>query len=283
MTDKGTYRIRAMSRGELEIAVHWAAAEGWNPGRGDAGIFFATDPLGFLTGVLDQAPIATISAVRYGIGFGFIGFYIVDKKWRGQGYGMLLWRAAMARLADVACIGLDGVLQEEASYRRSGFVTSHRNRRYGGRPPKFVGAKHVVDARDVAFRLILDFDRRMFPAPRDGFLAQWIGAPGHRALAVAGATGLAGFGVARPSTDGFKIGPLYATDRATAESLLRALCDGMGDGPAFLDVPEVNAEAVRLAESLGWTPAFETVRMYRGPAPAIDLERLYGVTTFELG
>ena len=42
-------------------------------------------------------------------------------------------------------------------------------------------------------------------------------------------------------------------------------------------------EAVALAEGRGLAPAFETARMYTGPAPAIDLPWLYGVTTFELG
>ena len=28
---------------------------------------------------------------------------------------------------------------------------------------------------------------------------------------------------------------------------------------------------------------FETARMYAGPAPACELSRLYGITTFELG
>jgi hypothetical protein len=31
------------------------------------------------------------------------------------------------------------------------------------------------------------------------------------------------------------------------------------------------------------TPVFSTRRMYRGPAPVLDLERVYGVTTLELG
>jgi len=30
-------------------------------------------------------------------------------------------------------------------------------------------------------------------------------------------------------------------------------------------------------------PVFETARMYTGPDPAIDLAKLFGVTTFELG
>ncbi len=283
MTDMGPYCLRAMSRSEIDIAVRWAESEGWNPGRADADIFFATDPCGFLAGVLGDAPIATVSAVRYGGAFGFIGFYIVDKGRRGQGYGMTLWRGAMARLGGIACVGLDGVLQEEASYRRSGFVTAYRNRRYGGAPLRAGAGGPTVDARTVPFRLIADLDRRMFPAPRDGFLARWITAPGHCARAVVADKGLTALGVARPCAQGFKIGPLYAADRETAVQLVEALCDEMGEGPAFLDVPEVNAEAVALAESFGWSAAFETVRMYRGAEPTLDLPRLYGVTTFELG
>jgi hypothetical protein len=33
----------------------------------------------------------------------------------------------------------------------------------------------------------------------------------------------------------------------------------------------------------GMSQAFATARMYTGPAPAIDLGRVFGVTTFELG
>ena len=54
-------------------------------------------------------------------------------------------------------------------------------------------------------------------------------------------------------------------------------------GEVFLDVPAVNREAVALAESLGLAPVFETARMYTGAIPPLRLERVFGVTTFELG
>jgi hypothetical protein len=31
------------------------------------------------------------------------------------------------------------------------------------------------------------------------------------------------------------------------------------------------------------TPMFETARMYRGRAPDLPLDRIFGITTFELG
>ncbi len=57
------YKIRVMTRKELDIAIEWAALEGWNPGINDADCFFATDPKGFFIGLLDSKPIACFSAV----------------------------------------------------------------------------------------------------------------------------------------------------------------------------------------------------------------------------
>jgi len=278
--------IRAMSRGDLDTVVGWAAHEGWNPGLGDAALFHGADPLGFLAGCLDGAPVAAISAIRYGQAYGFIGFYIVAPPWRGCGHGIRVWRAGMARLADLPVVGLDGVLAEEATYGTAGFRTAYRNRRYGGRPPGGIGGSGpvtLVDARTLPLRPLIELDRRMFPGPRAGFLAQWIAAPGHVALAAIDAGEATALGVIRPCQRGAKIGPLYARDAATAESLVRALCAAVAADEVYLDVPAVNRAAVALAERLGWTVGFETARMYRGPAPAIDLDRLYGVATFELG
>jgi ribosomal protein S18 acetylase RimI-like enzyme len=50
-----------------------------------------------------------------------------------------------------------------------------------------------------------------------------------------------------------------------------------------LDVPQTNAAAVALAERHGMTSVFETARMYTKGAPAIAIDRVFGVTSFELG
>jgi hypothetical protein len=79
------YETRRMHRDQLDTAVEWAAAEGWNPGLYDADAFFATDPTGFFVGLLDSQPAASISVVKYSEAFAFVGFYIVRPDLRGQG------------------------------------------------------------------------------------------------------------------------------------------------------------------------------------------------------
>ena len=53
--------------------------------------------------------------------------------------------------------------------------------------------------------------------------------------------------------------------------------------PVFLDVPECSREGMALAERHGMTASFPTARMYRGPAPRIDLARQYALTALEIG
>jgi hypothetical protein len=66
--------------------------------------------------------------------------------------------------------------------------------------------------------------------------------------------------------------------------LYAALCSRVPNGePVYLDVPLPNAEAVALAEGHGMHGVFETARMYTGAAPACELDRVFGVTSFELG
>ena len=123
----------------------------------------------------------------------------------------------------------------------------------------------------------------MFPAVRPAFLRAWLNAPGHVGRALLRDGRLAAWGVIRPCRAGFKISPLVADDRAGAEGVFGALVAAAGGGEIFLDVPEPNHNAVALARSHGLTPVFETARMYTGPTRPIRLDRVFGVTSLELG
>jgi len=76
---------------------------------------------------------------------------------------------------------------------------------------------------------------------------------------------------------------LFADDEAIAESLFAAMASRASAEPIFLDLPETNPAALALARRHGMQPVFQTVRMYSGEAPQVPLDRVYGVTTFELG
>ncbi len=294
------YLIRRMERAELDFALGLAAAEGWNPGLGDAEAFWQADPRGYYLGLLDGRPAATISAVAYGDGggapaLGFIGLYIVVPELRGRGYGLRLWDHAVGVLDALGTpvIGLDAVLAQQDTYRRCGFALALRNCRYegffagAGGIPSDMPLEGVLPLAQFPLEDVLAYDRLGFPARRAAFLKAWLATPGHTALGFARGGSLAGYGVIRPCGVGSKIGPLFADDDEAAHALFHGLCASptvaAKGGPVYLDVPMAHAGAVRLAESHGMRPVFETGRMYRGPAPEFDLGRVFGITSFELG
>jgi hypothetical protein len=275
--------IRTMRPDEIAIAVNWAAAEGWNPGFADDACFAVADREGFFIGELDGAPAATVSCVNYGESFAFLGLYIVREDLRGRGYGLRIWNVAVAH-AGSRVIGLDGVAAQQHNYRRSGFELAYANIRYGGTVAALDGPQAgVIALTKLPLATVEAYDATVFPGPRAAFLRAWIGSRGHVGCALVRDGGLAGWGVIRPCRNGRKIGPLVGHDRATAEVVLSALLASGGGGEIFLDVPSINHEAVALAQDFGLAPVFETARMYTGVIPPLRLERIFGVTTFELG
>lgn len=282
--------IRNMLRPELDELVGWAAREGWNPGLHDAALFWATDPEAYIAADLDGELIGGGAITSYNGEFGFMGFFIVRPEFRGRGLGNLIWHARrdrlLARLHPGAAIGMDGVFAMQDYYAKGGFVFSHRNLRFQKEitePPETSIGDAVVPLAEFSFEAVQAYDRTCFPAPRKTFLHGWIGQPDALALGCRREGRLAGFGVVRRCLEGCKIGPLFADDASAAEALFAELAGFAVGGPLFLDAPENNPAAMALVQRHGMAEVFGCARMYLGPVPAVAQDRVFGVTTFELG
>ncbi len=274
--------IRTLTLPEVQTLIDWARREGWNPGRDDAAPMHAADPDGFIGCFVESAMVAGISAVRYGEDFGFIGLYICHPEHRGNGYGRLVWNAAMAHL-DGRIIGLDGVPEQQDNYARMGFSPVYRTVRWSGLAP--AGLSRGADIRDVSagdLAGIEAFDSRYFPAPRKPFLDLWLQPP--RVSVVAEREDrIEGYAVLRDCADGAKIGPLFATSEALAEEILAACLSARAGSTVYLDVPDHQGSFADLLKGLDFRPGFTTARMYRGETPATSLAGVFAVTTLELG
>jgi hypothetical protein len=142
-----------------------------------------------------------------------------------------------------------------------------------------------MNARDVPFAQLLAYDSACFSTARSRFLAGWIAQPQALALALADVRNaqIRGYGVLRRCRTGYKIGPLFADNAQIASELFDGLVATVAGEVVTFDVPEVNAAAVALAERNGMVSTFETARMYTRATPAIPVQRVFGVSSFELG
>lgn len=278
---QGDFKIRVMTQKDLDFAIEWAAKEGWNPGLYDAEPFYKADPNGYLIGELNGEPIGCVSAVAYDDKFGFIGFYIVKPEYRGKKYGLILGFKAIKGLGD-RNIGLDGVFNKQNQYNQMGFEFAYRNVRYegvAGNNP----SHQTIDLRTLPFEVVLKYDNKMFPSNRPDFLKAWINQPKSFALGITKNNVLSGYSVIRKCRVGYKIGPLFADNETIAIDLFNDITSKVSGEKIYLDVPEINNSAVKLAENNNMKIVFGTARMYTKTPPELPLDSIYGVTTFELG
>jgi hypothetical protein len=278
------FSIRRMKRAEIDIAIDWAEAEGWNPGIHDSDCFYAADPNGYLVGFLDKEPVAMVSAVAYGHSYGFMGFYIVKPEVRNRTYGVQLWDEGLRYLGN-RCIGLDSVRPDLVSHKKPEFKPAYTNYRFKWiKSQRWAVAPEVIELSKLPFSSVTAYDRKVFGFSRETFLKCWITLPGTTALGIVENGKLSACAVIRECREGFKIGPLFANNAEYARALFEALTADVKMGlQIYLDVPERNPEAVMIAQSYGMTEAFRTTRMYNREEPIFPLDKWFGVTSFELG
>ena len=276
-------RNRAMTRAELDVALDWAAAEGWNPGLDDADAFWTSDPGGFFVAEADGAPVAAISVVNHSDTFAFLGLYLCLPSHRGRGIGLGLWHHALAHAGD-RTVGLDGVEAQQANYEASGFARAGETTRLVGRieaaPP--VG---LAMARPPDVPALVSLEAAASGTPKPAYLRGWFTGAATRTTFVLRRGGrIAGCATVRRCRTGAKVGPLIAGWMDDALSLVAAATRWAGTD-VVIDVPGRSLGFGPALTSHGFAEGFRTVRMYRGPAPSAPSGGpiLFGVASLELG
>lgn len=277
MEMKSGYNIKPIKKDQLPVVLDWAAEQGWKPNALDVSTYYNADPEGFLIGELDGVPIGCISAVRFTNDFGFIAFYITCREFRGQGYGIKLWHAAMDYLGRRS-VGLDSVLEQRHNYEKAGLKAANRILRFAGKGiPSFTPSCRLVNIKDRDFAELAGYERKIFPGSRSEFLQGLIGMPDSFGLAAINKNQVIGLGLMRFCGDGFKIGPLFADNIDAAGEVMHGLACHSGGNVYFLDAPQDNNQAVLLAKRHELYQVSEVIRMYSGKPPEINMSKVFGI------
>jgi GNAT superfamily N-acetyltransferase len=281
------HTLTTMRFDEIELLASWAKAEGWNPGGSDIVIAHRIDPEAFIALRDGDELVGGGTVFRVSPAFGFMGLFIVRSDRRGAGLGRALWHyrrdRLLARLQPSATIGMDGVLNMVPFYTDGGFRLAHRDMRfegiaYGEADPDV----SAVTTNDFAAIMAMDAD--LLGTARPDFLSAWLNAPGvHAAVLRSDARPVVALGVMRPALVGYKFGPVLADSPELARRMVTHLLSKANGLKVQLDVPEPNAAGQKMAESLGLQPVFSCARMYHGPMPKVNVQHIFGVTSFEFG
>jgi predicted acetyltransferase len=272
-----------MTKTEFKTAVDWANTEGWIPGVHDLDSFYETDPTGFYAARVDGEIVGTFSVVKYSKDYAFAGFFIVRPDWRGKGVGLAIQHYIDTHFASYN-VGIDGVLAMQEKYSRAGYKWIYGNERYAGtaKAGESDNKCQLITLGD--FDRIVEFDAKFFPTERRNFLKLWLTQKDATTLLTNDDAGnISGYGVVRKCFQGNRVGPLFAETPETAKRLFDSLAASVAGQEIFIDVPTVNPSAMQLVLTQGMKPVFTTARMYTKYAPNLPLDKIYGVTSLELG
>jgi GNAT superfamily N-acetyltransferase len=280
--------VRKMLKEDLKQVIGWAIKEGWNPGLYEVDALYAADPSGYHLLEIDSKPVASLAGVRYSSKLAFLGLYIVKPELRGLGYGKLLWDIVMGNLKDCSAIGLNGVSDQIKQYQKEGFSVSHANTRWRGNLFNAHNFWKMPDNVSLykphSLTPLIDYDARLFPAPRAEFLSKWLTMPHSHVLSAVKDGELCGYGVISKANDGYKIAPLVADNQETARQIYIALCRCVGQKElVHIDTPANNPEASLLMKQFGLEQTFDTFRMYKGQMTPVEEQKWFGLTSLEIG
>lgn len=274
--------VARASLDDWSVISGWAGDEGWNPGLSDAPSFFAQDPEGFFIGRIDGQPVSAVSVVTYDADYAFLGFYLVRPDLRGRGHGLATWKTALAHMRrpdrrSGRCGGAAGQLPQVRLRTRPPHRPVHRNRAAWNRRHRGAARRSGRLRVDRGVRQCLLPGR---PPPLPGTVAHRSRPPHLRPRRRRPPHRLRG-DPARPRPPAR--GPAVRRHRRGCPRPPAGAGRRRSRGRGRHRHPRVERAGRRPRRGVRPHPSFETARMYTGPVRPFSGERVYGVTTLELG
>ncbi len=236
-----TFEVRGAVPGDLKVVNRLSILHNWHFGQYDLSCAHAFDPSGFFVGELDGQVIGHVNAVKYPGHSAFIGIYIVQKEFRGRGYGKKIWDTAWGSLDHSCTVGLDAAPSMVSKYESYGFRAVWKSsvaqlnfekiikNLAGTEVPSGVSIKSI---RTIDFDKLVEYDASVFGAPRRELLEKWINIPGSLGWGAVDESGnVFGYTTIRRTFNdmgtefGLSMAPLYANNDSIVKCLLKVAAE----------------------------------------------------------
>jgi GNAT superfamily N-acetyltransferase len=259
--------IRRMAESDVPAGMRLRELAGWNQTEQDWRRFLRLEPDGCFVACDGQEICGTVTTLKYGERFGWIGMILVDPAKRGRGIGTHLLKRGMECLqrAAVETLKLDATPMGLGLYKQLGFVEEYGIERWEGVARGSRGAV-LPPVKPEEIQYLCAWDREAFGADRTRLLASiWDEGPEYSALVRSGRE-IAGYMLGRAGSRAHYLGPWVSTVNAeAAERLFQQFMRRFDGQRVFVDVYLGNSHARSLVETAGFVPQRPLTRMYLGP------------------
>ena len=258
-------KYRTMHADDIPEGLKLCRKAKWNQLESDWQIFLQHSPGACMVATFHDQIVGTVTTIRYGHSFSWIGMVLVDPDFRRQGIGQQLLQEALQLLQAEETVKLDATPAGREVYLKLNFVDEYpltrMNRMLTEEIFHSAGARAIQ--KDDLPRLV-EFDSRIFGANRSSLLQwMWETAPGF-AFMIEEENEIKGYCMGRYGHDFIHIGPVIALNISIAQDLLIAALNKCAGSPVIIDVLHFEPEWMAWLKDIGFTEQRNFIRMFRG-------------------
>ncbi len=258
-------KYRTMKPDDIPEGLKLCRKAKWNQLEPDWQIFLQHSPGACMVATFQDQIVGTVTTIRYGHSFSWIGMVLVDPDFRRKGIGQQLLQEALQLLQSEETVKLDATPAGREVYLKLNFVDeyplSRMNMLHADEifHPTTARAIHKEDLPNL-----IEFDSKIFGANRASLLNwMWEKAP-QFAFLIEAENEIKGYSMGRYGHDFMHIGPIIAENTSVAKNLVIAALSKCAGSPVILDVLHFEPEWLGLLKEIGFTEQRNFIRMFRG-------------------
>lgn len=276
-------QIRPMNVADVPLGMRLKRQAGWNQVEADWRRLLELEPEGCFVAEYKGTPAGTVASCLFDE-VGWVALLLVDESQRRQGIGTALMQHLLAWLEQrgVRSIRLDATPLGQPLYEKLGFSVDYSLSRYCGVLPAAHPVPLVQPVSLSQLEDVIELDRSVYGVGRARLLERLFAEYPRSLRVIERDSQILGYVAVRPGSEALHVGPCVALPVA-GPALFTDVCARFAGRRVYIDIPEGNAAARALAESMGLQPQRQLVRMTRGDRVAEQVEKIWASSGPEKG
>lgn len=248
-------------------------AEGWNQTEEDWRLLVDNQQNVCLLAENRHKIIGTATAMNYSPEAAWVGMVLVEKAFRGRGFGKMLISNILNRLKSVKSVKLDATPAGQPLYAKFGFKKEYLIDRMTTPSLSLDNFQPIISSIIPEPVLISDFpeiialDASVFGTERTSLIKWLINENPGNSWSIKRNGRITAFALGRSGRKFQQIGPVFASSLIETIILISQTLLKLAGNPLVIDVPSSQVELINWLNSIGFVHQRDFVRMYLNENP----------------
>ena len=258
------YFIRNLVAEDIPEAMKLVLAEGWNQTENDWKLFIENPDNDCKCIVAEGKLVGTATTYRFSEDLAWVSMVLVDKNFRGLGYGKALMKSVLTELKDCKSVKLDATSAGEKVYEKLGFVKEYSISRWicDSFEEKLLPNPEISEINNRDLLSVIEYDKSAFGAARSEIIKSFARNFPKICRISKNEKKISGIALGRKGNKHFQIGPVSAISDLVAKELITSVLNKLKHQSVVIDLLDDKPNLAQWLSELGFQQKRSFWRMY---------------------